>query len=124
MYMGRDDSAPAARRHVIDRLGGLRDDPCANSASLRVSMNKSAVAAAALLGVALLVLPGIVGSVIEANVRDRIAAIDANPNATAALQSFDRGWFRSTARIELSLAPDNVAQLADAAGTPLGVFGS
>ena len=87
-------------------------------------MHKSAVVAAALLGVALLVLPRIVGSVIEANVRDRIAAIDANPNAAAALQSFDRGWFRSTARIELSLAPDNVAQLADAAGTPLGVLGS
>jgi uncharacterized protein YdgA (DUF945 family) len=87
-------------------------------------MNKVAIVAAALLGIALLALPGVVGSIIEADVRARVASIDANPNAAAALESFEGGWFRSTARIRLGLAPDSVAQLADAAGTPLGVFGA
>ena len=87
-------------------------------------MNKVAIAAAALLVIALLAMPGVVGSITEARVRERVAAIDASPSAAAELTSFDRGWFRSTARIELELAPDNVAQLTDAAGTPLGVFGA
>ncbi len=84
-------------------------------------MNKVAIVAAALVVIVLLALPGVVGSITEARVRERVAAIDASPNADAALTSFDRGWLRSTARIELQLAPDNVAQLANAAGTPLGV---
>ena len=48
--------------------------------------------------------------------RERVAAIDASPTAAAEVTSFDRGWFRSTARIELQLVPDNVAVLADVAG--------
>jgi uncharacterized protein YdgA (DUF945 family) len=84
-------------------------------------MNKLAVAAAALLVVALVALPAVVGSVTEARVRERVAAIDASPTATAEVKSFDRGWFRSTATIELRLLPDNVARLADVAGD-LGPF--
>jgi uncharacterized protein YdgA (DUF945 family) len=87
-------------------------------------MNKVAIVAAALLAIVLLALPGVVGSITEARVRERVAAIDASPNADAELTSFERGWLRSTARIELTLAPDNVARLAEAAGTPLGVFGT
>ncbi|RPI63818.1 MAG: DUF945 domain-containing protein [Lysobacterales bacterium] len=90
----------------------------------RFAMNKVAIAAAALLAIVLLALPGVVGSVTEARVRERVAAIDASPTADAELKSFERGWLRSTARVELKLAPDDVAQLADAAGTPLGVFGT
>src|SRR5262245_8876748 len=45
----------------------------------------------------------------EANVRARVAAIDDSPSAAAELKSYDRGWFRSTARIELR--PENVDQL-------------
>jgi uncharacterized protein YdgA (DUF945 family) len=86
-------------------------------------MNKIAIVAAALLAIVLLALPALVGSITEARVRERVAAIDASGNADAELKSFDRGWLFSTARIELQLPPDNVAQLADAAGTPLGVFG-
>jgi uncharacterized protein YdgA (DUF945 family) len=84
-------------------------------------MNKVAVGAGALLVVAVLALPGIVGSVTEARVRERVAAIDASPTATAEVKSFDRGWFRSTAQIELRFVPDNVAQLADFADD-LGPF--
>jgi uncharacterized protein YdgA (DUF945 family) len=76
-------------------------------------MSKLAVAAAALLVAALLALPSVVGSVTEARVRERVAAIDASPTATAEIKSFERGWFRSTARIELRFVSDNVAQLPD-----------
>jgi uncharacterized protein YdgA (DUF945 family) len=84
-------------------------------------MNRIAIAAAGVLVVALLALPGIVGMITEARVRERVAAIDADGDAAAELKSYDRGWFRSTARIELALAPDDAAQLADAAGTPLAL---
>jgi uncharacterized protein YdgA (DUF945 family) len=84
-------------------------------------MNKVAIAAAALLLIVLLAIPGVVGSMTEASVRQRVTQIDESPTAAAELKSFDRGWFRSTARIELKLA--NVDQLAPA-GTDLGVFGS
>jgi uncharacterized protein YdgA (DUF945 family) len=87
-------------------------------------MNKVALVAAAVLAAVLLALPGLVGSITETRVRERVAAIDASAEASAELKSFDRGWFRSTARIELKLAPDNVAPLARAAGAPLGMFSS
>jgi len=87
-------------------------------------MNKVALVAAALLALVLLALPGLVGGITEARVRERVAAIDASADAGAEIKSFDRGWFRSTARIELKVAPDNVAQLSQAAGTPLGVLDS
>ena len=51
-------------------------------------MNKAAIVAAALLAVVLLALPGVVGSVTEARVRERVAAIDASPTADAELKSF------------------------------------
>ena len=84
-------------------------------------MNKVAIVAAALLAIVLLALPGVVGSITEARVRERVAAIDLSPTADAELKSFDRGWFRSTARIDLKFAPDNAAQLADVAAR-LGLF--
>jgi len=76
-------------------------------------MNKVAIAAAALLLIVLLALPGVVGSVTEASVRARVAEIDENPSVAAELKSYDRGWFRSTAHIELKA--ENVDQFAPAA---------
>jgi uncharacterized protein YdgA (DUF945 family) len=87
-------------------------------------MSKLVIGAVALLVVALVALPGAVGSITEARVTERVAAIDANPGVAAELRSFERGWFRSTARIDLRFVPDGVAAAADAAGTPLGVFGT
>ena len=87
-------------------------------------MNKLALVAAALLVLSLLALPRVVGSVTEARVRERVAAIDASPSAAAELTSFDRGWFRSSARIELGLVPDDFAALGGNAGAPLGAFGT
>lgn len=77
-------------------------------------MNKLAIGVAVALVVALLALPGLVGSTTEARVRERIAALDASPSAAAELVAFDRGWFRSTARIVLR--PDGLAQLQDTDG--------
>lgn len=82
-------------------------------------MNKLATVAALALVLVLLGLPRVVGSMTEARVRERVAAIDASPAATATVRSFDRGWFKSTARIELTLVPDEIAQLA-ASGADAG----
>ena len=87
-------------------------------------MNKLALVAAALLVLSVLALPRVVGSITEARVRERVAAIDASPSAAAELTSFDRGWFRSSARIELGLVPDDFAALGGNAGAPLGAFGT
>ena len=85
-------------------------------------MNKLALLAAALLLVVLVALPRVVGGITEARVVERVAAIDANPQAAAELTSFDRSWFRSTARIELTFGPGAVAGSEAAADMPLGVF--
>jgi uncharacterized protein YdgA (DUF945 family) len=85
-------------------------------------MNKLALVAAALLVLSLLALPRVVGSITEARVRERVAAIDASPHASAEVTSFDRGWFRSTAKIELEVVPDDVPVLVENPGTPLGAL--
>jgi len=85
-------------------------------------MKKVAIVAIAVLAIVLLALPAAVGFMTEATVRARVEAIDANPEASAELTSFDRGWFHSTARIELEIAPDGVAQAANDAGAPFGLF--
>ncbi len=85
-------------------------------------MNKLVIAAV-VLALVLLGLPGVVGSSTEARVRERVAAIDASDMASAEITSFERGWFRSTAKIELRFAPDDLqlgfdgAQAGLAAGT-------
>jgi uncharacterized protein YdgA (DUF945 family) len=79
-------------------------------------MSKLALAAAIVLALLLLGLPRVVGSMTEARVRERVAAIDASPSAAATVRSFERGWFKSTARIELTLMPDELAQAAANAG--------
>lgn len=87
-------------------------------------MPKFTTALVVLLVAALLALPGAVGFMTEAQVTERVAAIDASSGLAAELRSFERGWFESTARIDLRFAPDSAAAAADAAGTPLGVFGT
>ena len=70
-------------------------------------MNKLALAAAAVLVlVVLLGLPAVVGTITEARVHERVEAIDSSATASAQVTSFDRGWFRSTARIALNFTPD------------------
>jgi uncharacterized protein YdgA (DUF945 family) len=82
-------------------------------------MNKLAVAAAAVLVIVLLALPRVVGSMTEARVRERVAAIDASGSVSAEVKSFERGWFTSTARIELTLVPGAPFAANAAAANPL-----
>jgi uncharacterized protein YdgA (DUF945 family) len=79
-------------------------------------MSKLALVAAVVLALLLLGLPRVVGSMTEARVRERVAAIDASPSAAATVRSFERGWFNSTARIELTLVPDELARAAAGGG--------
>ncbi|HJR69267.1 MAG TPA: DUF945 family protein [Gammaproteobacteria bacterium] len=79
----------------------------------------TATAAAVVLAVVVLGAPGVVGSTTEARVRERVAAIDASDTASAELTSFERGWFRSTAKIELRFAPDDLQFAFDDAETGL-----
>jgi len=84
-------------------------------------MTRLAIAAtvAALLAAVLLAAPGVVGSMTEARVRERVAAIDASDTASAEVTSFERGWFRSTAKIELRLAPNDFQVAFDGAESGL-----
>ncbi|HEX6996986.1 MAG TPA: YdgA family protein [Gammaproteobacteria bacterium] len=79
-------------------------------------MNKPAIALGGALAVALLGLPPVLGMVTEAQIAQRVASLQGHPLVTAELQSFDRGWFGSRARIGLGLSPAYAAQVA--ASTP------
>jgi hypothetical protein len=87
-------------------------------------MSRLAIAAAVtfVLAAAFLATPGLVGSLTEARVRERVAAIDASPTASAEVISFQQGWFRSTARIELRFAPDGFQLDGSQAGLAAGTL--
>jgi uncharacterized protein YdgA (DUF945 family) len=70
-------------------------------------MTRLTVAAAVVvLAAAVLGAPGLVGAMTEARVRERVATIDAGDAVSAAVVSFERGWFGSTAKIELRYLRD------------------
>ena len=75
-------------------------------------MNKLPVAAAVSVVVILFGLPPAIGFVTEARVRERIDDIDAGGMMSANVQSFDRGWFSSTAKIEFGVPPRYLPALA------------
>ncbi len=75
-------------------------------------MNKLPVAVAVLVVVILFGLPPVIGSITEAKVRERVGDIDASGMMSTSVQSFDRGWFSSTAKIEFGLPPQYVPALA------------
>jgi uncharacterized protein YdgA (DUF945 family) len=76
-----------------------------------------AVAAVALLVVG---LPPVLGLLTESQVAERVAALDASGVLRASLRSYERGWFRSRARVGIALAPQMIARL-DALGATAGV---
>jgi len=85
-------------------------------------MNKILVAIVALVAVLLLAVPPALGTLTEARVRERVAAISGNGVIVAEVKSFDRGWFGSTAKIELGLTPGYLAEIG-AKGGPVEVLG-
>jgi uncharacterized protein YdgA (DUF945 family) len=68
--------------------------------------------------IVLLCLPLITGMLTESHVRERLAAMSSNPVMTAELQSYDRGWFSSTARIDIGVSPQYLAQMQAGAPPP------
>ena len=85
-------------------------------------MNKILLAVVALVAVLLLAAPRALGTLTEARVRERVAAINDNGVIVAEVKSFNRGWFGSTAKIEFGLSPGYIAQLA-ASGRPADALG-
>ncbi|HZF31326.1 MAG TPA: DUF945 family protein [Gammaproteobacteria bacterium] len=74
-------------------------------------MKKLAVAILAIVAVALLALPEVFGRLTEAQVKARVAVIN-NAAWSAEVTSYERGWFRSHAVIDLGLNPAYAAALA------------
>ncbi|MEO8466115.1 MAG: DUF945 family protein [Gammaproteobacteria bacterium] len=85
-------------------------------------MNRIVAAVVALIVVLLLAIPPALGTLTESRVRERVAAINDTGMFAAEVKSFDRGWFRSTAKIDIGLSPGYIAQVA-ASGAPADVLG-
>jgi len=67
-------------------------------------MNKIAYAAAGAAALLVAGLPPVLGLVTEAQVRARVAALSQSGIWTGEVRSFERGWFRGRAKIELTLS--------------------
>jgi len=83
-------------------------------------MKKVAIFAVATVALLLLVLPPVLGMLTESQVRARITALDASGVLKASLRTYERGWFRSRARMTVALAPQTIARL-DELGAALGL---
>jgi uncharacterized protein YdgA (DUF945 family) len=77
-------------------------------------MRKPLAIALAVIVVAVLGLPLLTGILTQSSVEERLAAMSANPFAVAELTAYDRGWFGSTAKVELGLSPQYLAQVQPA----------
>ena len=75
-------------------------------------MNKSAVSVIAVIGLGIVGLPPVLGTLSESQVRSRVAAISDSGYVELELQSFERGWFSSVASMELRLGPAYIEQLS------------
>src|SRR6516162_11958198 len=83
-------------------------------------MKKVAIYAVAAVALLLLALPPVLGMLTESQVRARVAALDSSGVLKVSLRSYERGWFRSRARLSLALAPQTIARL-DELGAALGL---
>jgi uncharacterized protein YdgA (DUF945 family) len=77
-------------------------------------MNKIVIAVVAVIAVILLAVPRALGSLTETRVRERVAALSSNGVLSLEVKSYDRGWFHSTAKIEVGVAPAYLAQMGAA----------
>ena len=83
-------------------------------------MKKIAIYTIAAVALLLLALPPVLGMLTESQVRARVMALDASGVLKVSLRSYDRGWFRSRARMSFALAPQTIAKL-DELGAALGL---
>ena len=71
-------------------------------------MNKAFIVGAGVTLAGLLIAPTFVGNSVESQTRSAIEKIDDHPLYSASVLSYDKGWFSSTATIELSLEIDTL----------------
>jgi uncharacterized protein YdgA (DUF945 family) len=83
-------------------------------------MNKLVNVLAALAALSIVGLPPMLGIVTEAQLRARVAEITRSGVLTADVRSFERGWFRGRAKVDLALAPEYARRLG-AANAAVGV---
>jgi uncharacterized protein YdgA (DUF945 family) len=83
-------------------------------------LKKFAIFAVAAVALLFLALPPALGMLTESQVKARVAALDTSGVLKVAVRSYERGWFRSRARISLALAPQMIARL-DALGAAAGM---
>jgi uncharacterized protein YdgA (DUF945 family) len=81
-------------------------------------MKKTLLIALGAVLLIVLALPALTGIMTQSRLEQRVALLSNNPFTAAEVTAYDRGWFASTARIELGLSPQYVAQLS--AATPAG----
>jgi len=74
-------------------------------------MKKIAFLVVVIIVLFILGFPPVLGMMTESQLDERVAAINTNELLAIEVQSFDRGWFTSTATIELGLSPTYIAIL-------------
>jgi len=78
-------------------------------------MKKVILVLVVLIALLALGLPGIIGGSTQANLEGRIAELDENPVLALRVADYDRGWFSSHARVEISL-DESYLELLNTAG--------
>ena len=78
-------------------------------------MKRAALVAVVVLAV-VAALPWLTGRLTESHVRERLARMSDNPIVVAELRTYERGWFSSTAKVDVGLSPQYLEQLS--AGGP------
>lgn len=83
-------------------------------------MRRVAVFAVAAVALIFVGLPPLLGVLTQSQIAARVAALDASGALKVTLRSYERGWFRSHARVVVALAPPLIARL-DALGAAGGI---
>jgi uncharacterized protein YdgA (DUF945 family) len=79
---------------------------------------KKVIIALGVIVVILLACPVLTGMMTQARIEERVAALSNNPFAVVEVTSYERGWLAATARIELGISPEYIAQMTG--GAPPG----
>lgn len=75
-------------------------------------MKKAVIGLIVALVIAVLALPPLLGIMTESRFRNSLGTMDENPVFDVSVESFDRGWFSSVARIAVSIDADYASSLA------------
>lgn len=84
-------------------------------------MKKVILVLVVLIALLALGLPRIIGGSTQSNLEAHIARLDENPMLAIRVAEYDRGWFSSRARVEISLDENYIAMMAAGAQTDADV---